>query len=319
MQRIDDRLARHSLKLSSSEALLSRRYRRSRPVSMDPPELSIMPVQHSALEGRGYASGPGSRSPQTTTIRFADSPPIKRPDKPRTRLENPYAPPASYHNPHPHVQSMLIRRTRSLQPAPIRTDLASRSITPSPSMSPKPLPPYPQESPRNSSIQMSRLNKPTPPLPGAHNYSSSMSASSRSSSNTSISTQATELTLKSEKQQQPGTPTIKLTEPPSSPKKESKPAPQKQHRPKKYAIPPLTRVHFACYQSHRYFAASNNSVYPVPCMTCLKVDEEIRWRCTFCCLRICGECMQLIDKCKRRSLKELMERLLRALEGAEGA
>ncbi|PGH18489.1 hypothetical protein AJ80_04459 [Polytolypa hystricis UAMH7299] len=82
-------------------------------------------------------------------------------------------------------------------------------------------------------------------------------------------------------------------------------------------IPPLTKVHFACFQSHRTFVASKNARYPVPCMTCLKHDKEMRWRCTFCCLRICAECLQGIRKCKGRSLKELMENLLKDLE--EGA
>lgn len=82
-------------------------------------------------------------------------------------------------------------------------------------------------------------------------------------------------------------------------------------------IPPLTKVHFACYQEHRTFVTSPNALYPVPCMTCLKSDQEMRWRCTFCCLRICGECHQRIQKCKRRSLKGLLEDLVQALEGTQ--
>jgi len=81
-------------------------------------------------------------------------------------------------------------------------------------------------------------------------------------------------------------------------------------------VPPLNKVHFACYQSHRSFAVSNNVRYPVPCMTCLKSDQQLRWRCTFCCLRICGDCVQAIQKCEARSLKELLESVVQALEGA---
>jgi hypothetical protein len=81
-------------------------------------------------------------------------------------------------------------------------------------------------------------------------------------------------------------------------------------------IPPLTKVHFACYQSHRSFAVSNNVRCSVPCMTCLKSDQQLRWQCTFCCLRICGDCVQAIRKCKSRSLKELLDGVLRTLEGA---
>ncbi|KKZ67871.1 hypothetical protein EMCG_06400 [[Emmonsia] crescens] len=285
---------------------------------MDPSELSIVTVQLSASEGK-YPSRTGS--PQTTNIRFADSLPVRRSDKPRTRLENPYAPPRPQHNPHPHVQSMIIRKSRSFAPQSIPTDLSSRSITPSPSGSPKPLPPYPQEPTKNRPHQMNRFNKPSPPLPVAiaSDASSSASASSsnsssNSSSKSSTSTQATEAAIKNENQCE--TPTVKQIAPRSSPES-NKPAAQKQPRLKKSLIPPLTKVHFSCYQSHRYLAASNNAVYPVPCMTCLNDDQLIRWRCTFCCLRVCGECMHTMQKCKRRSLKELMECLVAALESAE--
>lgn len=44
--------------------------------------------------------------------------------------------------------------------------------------------------------------------------------------------------------------------------------------------------------------------FPPPC----------RWRCTFCCLRICTECKQGLVKCKDRSLMVFMEELVTALE-----
>ncbi|EEH17486.1 hypothetical protein PABG_00049 [Paracoccidioides brasiliensis Pb03] len=317
MQRIDDRLTRHDLKLSSSEALLSRRYRRSITEGMDPSELSIVTVQLSAFEGKQVPSRSGS--PQTTTIRFADSLPIRRPDKQRTRLENPYAPPAHHHNQHPHVQSMIVRKSRSFVPVSNPTSPSSKIMTPSSSGSPKPLTPYSQEPTKVRTDQMSRLNKPTPALPAASNSSSSTSSArsaSNSSRNSSTSTQQTELLITTEMPSEPST--MKPNAPVPTPEG-NRPASQKQPRLKKNLIPPLTKVHFSCYQSHRYFAASNNSVYPVPCMACLKEDQLLRWRCTFCCLRICRECMQTIQKCKRRSLKELMDCLVRALEAAGGA
>ncbi|EER38964.1 conserved hypothetical protein [Histoplasma capsulatum var. duboisii H88] len=315
MQRIDDRLARHDLKLSSSEALLSRRYRRSITAGMDPSELSIVTVQLSASEGK-YPSR--TRSAQTTNIRFADSLPVRRPDKPRTRLENPYAPPKSQYNPHPHVQSMIIRKSRSFTPPSIPTDLSSRSITPSPSGSPKPLPHYPQEPSKNRPNEMNDFKKPSSPRLVASDASSNASATSiNSSSNSSTSTQVTEPTIKTENQC--ANPNVKPIAPESPSKDNNIPGPSKQLRMKKNLIPPLTKVHFSCYQSHRYLVPSNNAVYPVPCMTCLNDDQLIRWRCTFCCLRICGDCLQTIEKCKRRSLKELMESLVAALESAESS
>ena len=44
------------------------------------------------------------------------------------------------------------------------------------------------------------------------------------------------------------------------------------------------------------------------------VPPPCRWRCTFCCLRICTECKQGLFKCKDRSLMVFMEELVTALE-----
>jgi hypothetical protein len=70
--------------------------------------------------------------------------------------------------------------------------------------------------------------------------------------------------------------------------------------------PPLNKLHYACYQAHRSMPISNNVWYSVPCMTCQKVDQEIRHRCIFCCLRICRDCFESLQKCTNRSLAELM-------------
>lgn len=51
-------------------------------------------------------------------------------------------------------------------------------------------------------------------------------------------------------------------------------------------------------------------------MTCLKADQEVRWRCVFCCLRICADCLGGIKGCKDRSLIEFMEKLVMDLEAA---
>nr|KMM66884.1 hypothetical protein CPAG_03220 [Coccidioides posadasii RMSCC 3488] len=82
------------------------------------------------------------------------------------------------------------------------------------------------------------------------------------------------------------------------------------------AVPPLTKVHFSCYQSHRSFMVSKNAYYSVPCMTCLKADQQPRYRCTFCCLRVCGDCAKGISNCKDRSLMEFLENLVQGLEGS---
>ncbi|KAJ5092200.1 hypothetical protein NUU61_007070 [Penicillium alfredii] len=69
---------------------------------------------------------------------------------------------------------------------------------------------------------------------------------------------------------------------------------------------PLNKVHFMCFQEHRAMPAAPNVWCPVPCMTCHKFDSNVRYRCVFCCLRICQDCYQTLEKCRHRSLKELM-------------
>jgi hypothetical protein len=54
-------------------------------------------------------------------------------------------------------------------------------------------------------------------------------------------------------------------------------------------------------------------------MTCLKTSDKgaRRWRCSFCCLRICTDCAQGLQKHKDRSLMDFMEELVVQLEMAE--
>ncbi|KAL9103566.1 MAG: hypothetical protein Q9163_001404 [Psora crenata] len=55
--------------------------------------------------------------------------------------------------------------------------------------------------------------------------------------------------------------------------------------------PPLTRIHYECYVLHRRMPRSSNKLYPVPCMACGTVEGDSYWKCVWCCLRVCGECM----------------------------
>ncbi|GAQ43556.1 hypothetical protein AtubIFM55763_010788 [Aspergillus tubingensis] len=70
---------------------------------------------------------------------------------------------------------------------------------------------------------------------------------------------------------------------------------------------PLNKLHFACYQDHRSMPPANNVWHAVPCMTCQKFDRDVRYRCVFCCLRICTGCFQTLQTIPRRSLAQLME------------
>lgn len=72
---------------------------------------------------------------------------------------------------------------------------------------------------------------------------------------------------------------------------------------------PLNKVHFACFQEHRNMPVAQNTWCPLPCQTCNKFDTEIRHRCVFCSLRVCESCYKALQKCKHRSLNELLEKL----------
>lgn len=72
---------------------------------------------------------------------------------------------------------------------------------------------------------------------------------------------------------------------------------------------PLNDIHFNCYQEHRSMPIASNVCYPVPCMACHKHDQENRYRCVFCSLRVCNSCVQILQQCQRRSLKKLLEEL----------
>ncbi|KAJ5177506.1 uncharacterized protein N7500_000205 [Penicillium coprophilum] len=73
--------------------------------------------------------------------------------------------------------------------------------------------------------------------------------------------------------------------------------------------PSLNEIHLTCYQQHRAMPVAQNTWCPIPCMTCQKFDLEIRHRCVFCCLRICESCYQTLQKCKNRSVEELVDRI----------
>ncbi|CAD6456052.1 8425489c-054a-4260-ab6b-52e2fac8d182-CDS [Sclerotinia trifoliorum] len=58
--------------------------------------------------------------------------------------------------------------------------------------------------------------------------------------------------------------------------------------------PPITLQHINCFQSHRFMRRSRNNICPLQCQTCSKGDFEQQWKCTWCCLRVCGDCMAVL-------------------------
>ena len=72
---------------------------------------------------------------------------------------------------------------------------------------------------------------------------------------------------------------------------------------------PLTSVHFDCYQSHKLMRSSRNTLCPVACMVCEKKDNQTRWCCNWCTLRVCGSCMQLLATIPGKDLKVCLKRI----------
>ncbi|KAH9222844.1 hypothetical protein DL95DRAFT_380608 [Leptodontidium sp. 2 PMI_412] len=73
--------------------------------------------------------------------------------------------------------------------------------------------------------------------------------------------------------------------------------------------PALDLVHFDCYQSHKLMRGSNNRVCPVSCMMCQRQDTDKRWRCTWCCLSACGNCMRVLDSVPGKDLRLALEKI----------
>ena len=100
------------------------------------------------------------------------------------------------------------------------------------------------------------------------------------------------------------------------------PIPSHIHLPKTFPqgpisipAPPLTIVHMKCYQGHRRMLVSPNKYNPVPCMVCKQEEQDKRWRCPFCALRLCGPCMAEFDQ-RKRDLEVIVE-WMNTLKGEE--
>ncbi|KAJ8065600.1 hypothetical protein OCU04_006276 [Sclerotinia nivalis] len=65
------------------------------------------------------------------------------------------------------------------------------------------------------------------------------------------------------------------------------------------AAPPITSQHINCFQSHRFMRRSRNNICPLQCQTCSKGDFEQQWKCTWCCLRVCGDCMAVLTTVRK--------------------
>ncbi|KAL2074810.1 hypothetical protein VTL71DRAFT_8589 [Oculimacula yallundae] len=73
--------------------------------------------------------------------------------------------------------------------------------------------------------------------------------------------------------------------------------------------PALDLFHFECYHSHKVMRVANNRLCPVGCMICQKQDTEKRFRCTWCCLSVCGSCSRVLDSVPGKDLRLAVERI----------
>ena len=88
----------------------------------------------------------------------------------------------------------------------------------------------------------------------------------------------------------------------------------RQQTPIPIKAPPVNLTHFNCYQSHRRVFKLPNKYYPVPCMLCHTDNSEQRWKCTWCCLRICTNCIEALRKVEGRNLRVVVEALQKKKE-----
>lgn len=84
------------------------------------------------------------------------------------------------------------------------------------------------------------------------------------------------------------------------------------------AVPPLTRAHHHCYHSHRSMQLSRNVYAPLPCMTCYREDQEPRWKCSWCCLRICRQCLEHLENSRERTVSDILRTVRKRLRVSEG-
>lgn len=62
-----------------------------------------------------------------------------------------------------------------------------------------------------------------------------------------------------------------------------------------------------CFHQHKDMRRSGNRHCPVACATCGKSEQDTRWRCTWCSVRICQGCMDVLAKTRGRDLRQAVK------------
>jgi len=64
-----------------------------------------------------------------------------------------------------------------------------------------------------------------------------------------------------------------------------------------FAAPPLRPAHYRCFTGHRDLLFSANESYAVACQACGGADNQPRFTCSFCSLRVCRSCRDGLRSC----------------------
>lgn len=71
--------------------------------------------------------------------------------------------------------------------------------------------------------------------------------------------------------------------------------------------PSISEVHLKCYHGHQSMKRSRNDVCRVECMLCCKGSMDLQWKCSWCCLRACGGCMEVLSGVPGKDLRTAMQ------------
>ncbi|EFX00047.1 hypothetical protein CMQ_7049 [Grosmannia clavigera kw1407] len=69
-------------------------------------------------------------------------------------------------------------------------------------------------------------------------------------------------------------------------------------------------VHFLCLHRHREMFRDRNTYHPLSCQACQTPDRSVRWRCKWCCLRVCTSCQAALQS---EAISGDLERLMAQL------
>ncbi|KAJ5326083.1 uncharacterized protein N7506_009185 [Penicillium brevicompactum] len=286
-----------------------------RPRGLRVPSLTAMKSSAAAKSQFSFHSKKSTESvpSEESQVKAAPPPPPKPAPPPNKELPIPPqdlpaipAPSQLTENPYfPSIRDAQERRPIQRVPVPAPAPAPAQAPAPAPAKAPSPR----ATGLRNKASQPDlRVQEPTPPmtLPPAPQYPTPQPSPQPAAQEPQ---EVREVQDEPSPQPEDFIPTPDSAEPneiPSARSEDTSPYVAPDFEP---VAPSLNKTHLTCYQEHRAMPIAQNKWCPMPCMTCNKFDTEIRHRCVFCCLRVCEGCYQMLQKCKNRSVEELVDRI----------